>query len=59
MLPEGLKKCPACGEKLPSENSENFSCREILSISLYIFGIVLVPLVIAVTIGLLCLIFFI
>lgn len=57
MLPEGLEKCPACGAKLPSAAGENLGCREVLSISFYILKIVLIPLLIAVAIGLLCVIF--
>lgn len=56
MLPEGQKKCPVCGAKLPAEGS--FSCSEILIFSLYIMGVTVVPLLIVFGIGFLCVILF-
>jgi hypothetical protein len=57
MLPEGQEKCPVCGAKMPSEGS--LGCSDVFILSLYIFGVTVVPLLIVFGIGFLCVIFFI
>jgi hypothetical protein len=52
MLPEGQEKCPVCGARIAPEGS--FSCSEIFMLSLYIFGVTVVPLLIVFGIGFLC-----
>jgi hypothetical protein len=57
MLPEGLEKCPRCGKKLPSTPGPNYTLKDILGISSYVFMIVLVPVVLVLIVGILCVIF--
>jgi hypothetical protein len=54
MLPPGLEKCPNCGKKLRSKNSDEWTLGDIFSLSATVLGFALIPLVIAVVIGLLC-----
>jgi hypothetical protein len=56
MLPADVVKCPVCGKHLGKNPGEDSSSKEIMSFSLYIIGIALIPLAIAMLIGLVCLI---
>jgi rRNA maturation protein Nop10 len=54
MLPEGLEECPRCGTSLGTADQPNFSRADFFSYSLYAIGIALIPVVIAVIIGIIC-----
>ena len=54
MLPPGLERCPSCGKRLAKASPDEFSGKEILSYSLYIIGIVMIPILIIIAIGLVC-----
>ena len=55
MLPEGSVECPRCGAQLgTSEDQEGFSRSDIALFSAYTIGIIIIPLVISVAIGLIC-----
>ena len=62
MFPDGLKECPRCGIPLGGgerEDEVNINRKTIAYYSLYTIGIVLVPIIIGLCIGLLCLFLFI
>jgi uncharacterized membrane protein YvbJ len=52
-LPPGLQKCPICGHKLPGNSTDEFSLKDIFSITASVLKIVLVPLFIMIGIILL------
>jgi predicted amidophosphoribosyltransferase len=57
MLPEGLGKCPRCGARLgqaASEENEVFSKKDMFWYSAYTIGMMLIPFVFILIIGLLC-----
>jgi hypothetical protein len=62
MLPPGLEECPACGAKLRKKrgslsskmDSNQYTGRDIFWFSAYIIGIALIPILIAVGLGILC-----
>jgi hypothetical protein len=55
MLSPGLEKCPRCGKRLRRKTgSDEYSAKDIAGISLYVIGIVMIPLAIIVVISLLC-----
>ena len=45
-LPPGLEKCPVCGKRMPSKSKDEYTCRDIILLTLTILGYVLVPLLI-------------
>jgi hypothetical protein len=45
-LPPGLEKCPVCNHRLSSKSADEFSFRDILSLTATILGYVLLPLLI-------------
>jgi hypothetical protein len=53
-LPPGLEKCPRCGKRLHSNSGDQYSGRDIFWLSATTLGIVLIPLIIIIGIGLLC-----
>ena len=55
MLPDGLEECPACGAKIetPKEN-ETLSNREILLLSFEVLKYALLPILVVIVIGALC-----
>jgi hypothetical protein len=59
MLPAGLAECPRCGAKLAPADPDNpqASLKELAWLSGYVVMIALVPVALAVVIGLLCLLF--
>src|SRR3972149_7868105 len=61
MLPEGLEECPRCGARLganqPAEGS-GFNRSDIFWYSAYTIGVVLIPILIGVIIGLVCILLF-
>ena len=55
MLPEGSAECPRCGANLEtSEEQGEFSRSDIAWFSAYTIGILLIPLIIGLVIGLIC-----
>jgi hypothetical protein len=61
MLPEGLEECPRCGAHLgkpKAEDEPEVSRSEIFWYSTFTIGIVLIPIVIGVAIGLVCILLF-
>jgi uncharacterized paraquat-inducible protein A len=54
MLSPGLEKCPRCGKKLPKKGNSGYTMKDILWISMIIFGFVLIPIILFAVIGLLC-----
>ena len=52
-LPPGLEKCPICGHRMHSKAKDEFTLRDVISLSGTILGIVLVPLLIIIGIVLL------
>lgn len=61
MLPEGTQECPRCGTRLEDEQPEehsDFSRSDFFWYSTYTIGIVLIPIIIAVVIGLICILLF-
>jgi hypothetical protein len=55
MLPDGLEECPGCGAKLgSSQENETLSNREILLLSFEVLKYALLPLVVVIIIGALC-----
>lgn len=63
MLPEGVKECPRCGasiEKNPwGEDEEKIKRSVVFWYSLYTIFVALLPILIGVGIGLLCILLFI
>lgn len=60
-LPEGLEKCPRCEAQLGTiqpEGGPGFNRSDIFWYSAYTIGIVLIPIVIGVIIGLICIFLF-
>jgi ribosomal protein L40E len=47
-LPPGLEKCPVCGHRLGTKSKEEYSFKDIMSLTLTILGYVLVPLLIVI-----------
>jgi hypothetical protein len=55
MLPDGLEKCPRCGKKLPAAGQgDELSGAEIRALILYVLRIVLIPVGLAVLLGIVC-----
>ena len=52
-LPPGLEKCPICGQKLGGKSNDEFTFKDIFSLTTSVLGIVLVPLFIIIGIVLL------
>jgi hypothetical protein len=52
-LPPGLPKCPICGHKLSAKSDDEFTFKDIFSLTTSILGIVFVPLLIIIGIVLL------
>jgi predicted amidophosphoribosyltransferase len=62
MLPDGTRECPRCGAKIEgdqSEDKEDFSRADLAWYSAYTIGIVIIPIVIALAIGLICILVFV
>lgn len=58
MLPPGTKKCPYCGARIRSKpNPDKYTGKDIAWISLYIFGVAMIPIAVIAVISILCLIF--
>lgn len=47
-LPPGLEKCPNCGHLLRSKDKDEYSLRDIFSLSFTTLGIVLLPVLIVI-----------
>jgi predicted amidophosphoribosyltransferase len=61
MLPEGTQTCPRCGTKLKARgaNEEEVSRRDLVWYSVFSIGVVLIPLLIMVVIGVICVLIFV
>ena len=60
MLPEGLAECPKCGTRLGSPDEEGeIGRKDIFWMSAYTIGIVLIPIVVILIVGLICILLFI
>ncbi|HZD55092.1 MAG TPA: zinc-ribbon domain-containing protein [Anaerolineales bacterium] len=62
ILPDGTAECPRCGAKLErgqSEDEEDFSHEDLAWYSAYTIGIVIIPILIALAIGLICILIFV
>ena len=59
MLPEGLGECPRCGARLSSTEKEGkISRSDVAWLSAYTIGILLIPLIVGLAIGLVCILVF-
>ena len=47
-LPPGLEKCPNCGHRLRSKSVDEYTLRDILTLSITTLGIVLLPVLIVI-----------
>lgn len=54
MLAPGLQSCPVCGTKLGNKLGDQSAGKDIFWLSLYIIGIALIPILIAIGIGVVC-----
>jgi len=54
MLSPGLEKCPVCGKRLKKASSSEFTTRDIFWFTLYVLGIAMIPILIAIAIGVIC-----
>lgn len=64
MLPEGLEACPRCGARLgkaidPTTDEIEPNRSDIFWLSAYTIGIVLIPILIGLAIGLICILLFV
>lgn len=62
MLPEGLAECPRCGTQLSPSGKGGEAGSERAAIfwfSLYTIAIVLIPIIVGVVIGLICILLFV
>ena len=62
MLPEGIEECPRCGAALPESqwgDEDEIKRSAVFWYSLYTIAIALIPILIGVGIGLLCILLFI
>jgi hypothetical protein len=57
MLAEGQKKCPVCGARVGRGGKDKLGCSEIISLSAYVMGIALIPIVFMLVISGLCILF--
>ena len=59
MLPEGSEQCPRCGARLATAEKEGeIGAGDVAWISAYTIGILLIPLVLGLLIGLACILIF-
>ncbi len=54
MLPEGTPKCTVCGTKLENDQEGALTRREMLALNLYVIGIALIPVIVVILLGLVC-----
>ena len=54
MLAPGLESCPICGAKLGKKADDQSAGKEIFWLSVYIVGIALIPILIVIGIGVVC-----
>jgi hypothetical protein len=54
MLPEGLDVCPSCGKRLKKKEDSEYSSGDIAWISSYVLAIILIPLILIIVIGIIC-----
>jgi hypothetical protein len=59
MLPDGSQECPRCGAQIAeTEPENNFNRSDIAWFSAYTIAIIVIPIIIGVGIGLICLLLF-
>lgn len=61
LLPDGLERCPRCGAALKGGSTAgegDFKASDFFRLSAYSIGVVLVPLLVGIAIGLLCFLVF-
>jgi hypothetical protein len=56
MLTPGLERCPSCGARL-KKNTGGMSVRDVFWLSAYILGIAMIPILLAIAIGIACTLF--
>ncbi len=56
MLPPGSNRCPRCRQKIRSSSKieTDITPQDILKLSVYVLGIVLIPVVLAIGLGAVC-----
>jgi len=54
MLPSGVRRCPTCGAAVNSELGPRDTTRVIFWYSVYILGIAMIPILVAILIGIVC-----
>jgi hypothetical protein len=62
MLAPGQEKCPSCGTRLRAQRpvqrgagvQPNFDTRDIFWLTMYIVGIALIPILLVVAVGMIC-----
>jgi hypothetical protein len=54
MLPDGLENCPRCNAKLSGRTTDGNDKPDTLPITLYVLGLMLIPLIIVLAIGIIC-----
>jgi hypothetical protein len=54
MLSPGAEKCPACGKRLKKRGDAEFTARDVFWFTLYLLGIAMIPILIAIAIGVIC-----
>jgi len=47
-LPPGLEKCPNCGHRIRSKSKDEYTLRDVFSLSITTLGIVLLPVLIVI-----------
>jgi ribosomal protein L40E len=50
-LPPGLEKCPNCGHRFRPKDKDEYTLKDIISLSITILGIVLLPVLIIIGIA--------
>ena len=54
MLSPGVEKCPACGKRIKKGGDSLFTARDVFWFTLYLLGIAMIPILIAIAIGVIC-----
>ena len=54
MLSPGVEKCPACGKRIKRGSDSMFTARDVFWFTLYLLGIAMIPILIAIAIGVIC-----
>ena len=54
MLSPGVEKCPSCGKRIKKGGDSLFTARDVFWFTLYLLGIAMIPILIAIAIGVIC-----